>query len=553
MRLRIVRWFVPLGLVSLLSPSCTSGPDESRDTTLAPTTAVSETTITTASTTTAPTTTTAASTATIAAVTDSPYPEAQLVPLEPEAYLERPLGWVRANATLDRTRRYWLGTIDSTFVLLSWERGGGDYRIQTSDNGRTWSGQEPTVGLPDSGTPVFDVTGEQVRSGRAGMIVAIGDDPWIEESEPALVFTSSDGRTWTVVEPSVFEGSPYLVSASHEGFAVVETFPSERHGERANAMYVADADGEWRRVEIPGEEDALWWVSGFGADFIAKGPDQKGMTEDEPTYIVSTTSELTMGVSLGDHVPTPWLDGALVHNEYGESRIVRIRGHEPTFYSTADAITWERLPFPPQPDSDEPDHYQVTSIGTGDPDLLIAGCSGCQGHLEFHGNSFGGIAITKDGYRLDVWGGTVLIFNAPNGDLERPLFNNGAGQWFDVTTGTLQIPANEHGPGVEVSCDEMRQVVVDMQWPEESEWALVEMVPQDLWHSPKGRSWNKQDVRTIFGPDAWIEQTTATKSASVVLVAPNGERPIADPPGCELGFYPKEEPLEIWATDLTSR
>jgi hypothetical protein len=62
----------------------------------------------------------------------------------------------------------------------------------------------------------------------------------------------------------------------------------------------------------------------------------------------------------------------------------------------------------------------------------------------------------------------------------------------------------------------------------------------NTWYSPDGIAWSGQRVREVFGDEATVLHGVTIAATTVLLVVPNGGRPITDPTGCPLNLYSEE-------------
>jgi len=484
-----------------------------------------------------------------------------VVPLGPTPYDGGALVWVRADAQFDRNREQWLGVAGDEFVVLSWGSTVGTMTLRRSSDGVAWSDPVPVVGLPD-GAPAFGSQFPEIAGGRAGLIMVVENPPgWHAANRAYRVVTSPNGVVWTEQPVHEIAGAPFSVAASDTGFAVV-TQTGGQIPDPDRYLAVSGNDGEWLPVPLPDNERHLWWVAGIGDDFVAKGPgsdDNHDPMRDRHHYAIDGggNADVTTGPHEGtEFAPIDWDGSMLVWNQYGELRIPQHRGEQPTLYASSEPGSWVRLPFPAQePVGDEPwGQWMFETIAAGPPGIISAGCN-CVGFWDFYGESFYDFTFTRAGYDIHVMGDYVWLFDtspSAEGPVWHPSSEVDTATWFDPDTGTLTVPNPETGDTLAtITCAEMRNSIDDNAY--EIGPHLTDFPNQDLWYSPDGTSWASQHAPNLFGSDAYVFQSAVNSDTAVLLVAPNGDRPIDDPPGCPMGYYPEEQPFEIWATAPNDR
>jgi hypothetical protein len=484
-----------------------------------------------------------------------------IVPLDPTEYEGEPLEWVRANVRLDRDREQWLGVAGGEFVILSWRNTLATMTVRRSADGVVWSEPVPAVGL-SGGVPAFVRQPFEIAAGPSGLIMVVEDPPgWHGMETTRRVATSPDGVAWTEWRVDEIGGAPYSVAASDTGFAVV----ADTHGQVPSPdrfLAVSGDDGEWLPVSLPDNERHLWWVAGIGDRFVAKGPgsdDSHGSMRDLYHYSIDAdgNAEVTPGpYEASEFVPINWDGAMLVWNQYGELHDPQHRGERPTLYASSEPGSWVRLPIPPQePTSDDPyGMWTFETLAAGPPGIIGAGCD-CVGFWDFYGESLYDFMFTEGGYDIHVMGDSVWLFDTsptaeqphwyPPGDID-------TATWFDPDTGTLTVPNPETGDTLAtITCDEIRNSIDDAV--DEIGPYLTDFPEQDLWYSPDGTSWTSQHAPDLFGDDAYVFQSAVNGDTIALLAAPNGDRPIDDPPGCPMNYYPEEQPFEIWVTTPSNR
>jgi len=555
---RTASWRVVFAAVVVAG--CTTGTPDGSDSTvlLRPVAATQTTSSSVTTTTTVPesTTTRSRSTTTTLALP----PVEPVVPLDPTDYDGDTLVWVRAEAQFDRAREHWLGVVGDEFVVLSWRNTLSTMTVRRSADGVVWSEPVPAVGLPD-GAPAFGSQSPEIAGGGAGLIMLVQDPPgWHDGNRAFRVVTSPDGEVWT--ERPVYEiaGAPFSVAAGDAGFAVV-TQTGGQVPDPDRFLAVSGDDGEWLPVLLPDDERHLWWVAGIGDGFVAKGPgsgDSHDAIRDRHHYTIDSggNADVTPGpFEASEFAPIDWDGSMLVWNQYGELRIPQHRGERPTLYSSSEPGSWVRLPFPAQePTSDDPyGMWMFETFAAGPPGIISAGCN-CVGFWDFYGESFYDFMFTEAGYDIHVLGDYVFLFDTSPGT-ENPVWHPpgeiDTATWFDPDTGMLTVPDPETGDTLAtIACDEMRNSIDDSAY--EIGPHLTDLPEQDLWYSLDGTSWTSQHAPDLFGDDSYVFQSAVNSDTAVLLVAPNGDRPIDDPPGCPMNYYPEEQPLDTWVTTLNN-
>lgn len=483
-------------------------------------------------------------------------PVGAVVPLDPTDYDGEVPVWVRADAQFDRNREHWLGVVGDEFVVLSWGSTVGTMTVRHSSDGVVWSDPVAVVGLPD-GAPAFGSQFPEIAGGRAGLIMAVENPPgWHAGNRTFRIVTSPDGSVWTEWPVDEIVGAPFSVAANDTGFAVV-TQTGGQAPDPDRFLSVSGDNGEWLPVSLPDNERHLWWVAGIGDDFVAKGPgsdDSHEAIRDRHHYTIDAdgNAEVTSGpYEASEFAPIDWDGAMLVWNQYGELRIPEHRGERPTLYASSQPGSWLRLPFPPQePTGDDPyGMWMFETLAAGPAGITSAGCN-CVDFWDFYGESFYDFMFTQAGYDIHVMGDYVWLFDtspATEDPVWHPPGKIDTANWFDPDTGTLTVPDPETGDTLAtITCDEMRDSIDDGAY--EIGPYLTDFPDQDLWYSPDGTSWTSQHAPDLFGGDSYVFQSAVNSDTAVVLVAPNGDRPIDDPPGCPVGHYPEERPFEIWVT-----
>ncbi len=449
------------------------------------------------------------------------------VPLEGAVVAGSGLEWMRADVALDREREHWLGEVGGTVILLSWSPSIGDVEVRRSTDGTVWSEAEEGRGLPEGFVPYGPDSPLGPSGGPHGVIMG-GTIGGIRtaETEP-LVAVSTDGGLWTVRVAETFGGEASAAAAGSGGFAVIGSVVDRgRSGAHLDpALWVSPNGLVWQAVAIP---EAAETVAVIGNAFVVARSDR--LWQVDAGVVTALPSPLpSYGVNRliawqGDLVM--WATGAFppVGAVGWRSALLAHRG-----------TGWLELPFPVAERSRlvfGGAAWAVQSLDAGNSGIAAAAFEGGE-YWDFHGESFPGISLGKGGYEFDIDGDSVSL--AP--------FGVDSSRWFDRESGSLTVPGADGEPLFTVTCDEMRDAVRTADWvPEE----LVETPAQTILFSPDGAAWQEQQGAELFGEGAYVFQVVVVHDRVVAFLQLNGERPIADPPGCPLGLYPEELPYEIW-------
>lgn len=535
-------------VVAVASGACTSG--ESAP--VGESTSSMVTTVTATSLPAATTTTSEASTTT----TTRWVPESHtLGSLAATPYETEPLVWRNTGVTFERRRshEYWVGSMGDRFVFVEFDWPLGGLVVSTSVDGVEWerASLPETIGADE--VPLAEWAVVHVAAGEAGVVVVLNREPvGREQLEPSHLLISTEGLTFVESDLSALQGhpnptNPASIAAGAAGFAVVTEDPTSRI-DPVNWMYVS-ADGvEWQLVDIPDTYRDLGWVEGLGDGWITQGPYRRSPDNAYPVYVIGPEGGVELRTAPWDSFPQSWGDQVLMEI-YSERLIEEHLGEAPSFYATADASAWWRIPFPDQGPFSEQDYaawYVETIAGDGpDDQLLVLGCGDrCVGAWEFYGNNFLPVTIQRDDWGIEISGNYVSYFN---GTAWKSI--NDASDFYDPATETLTIV--EDGETIaSITCDQMRQAAIDAPWHAGLGDGLTTLPDEALWHSYNGTSWHEQAVDDLFGTESYVFAAAMTTDLALAVVTPNGDRQVADPLGCELGLYAPEQPLEIWIAEL---
>jgi hypothetical protein len=437
--------------------------------------------------------------------------------------------------TLDRDLGVWVGVLGNEFIIMTERHMGMDRTVRTSNDGVRWSDPIPVVGLPEMATITRNESGLALVASTAGLIGLFelppdgGDGPTM-----SAVFTSIDGTNWVREEiadigHSAADAAAFGVAANDTEFAVLVTEGDWGFGPDYFAKRSAEGS-EWMTVGLPGEDTDLFWVAGAEDAFFVRGP---GSEEFEHGHIyvyrVDADGSVSVQPATTYDPPIPWKGDLLAWDRY------RVEGH-PTLHAGPDGSTWYRLPIPTYEDDAYGNRWLFETLSVGSEPIIAAGCV-CSGFWEFYGEAFPGINLTKGSNYIEIHGDHVHPVHPSHS------WYTDTSQWFDASTGTLNVPDPETGETfVSVTCAEMREAVTS-EWYQED---LVDFPQQDLWYSPDGTNWFGSDVADLFGAGSYVLHSAMRGDTAVVITAPNGARPTSDPPGCPLGLWPEEEPFEVW-------
>lgn len=538
-------------LAVVLAGSCTASELSSTDATKAPTSdgalassTVPATTSTTATASTLPRTTTSTT-----VWMEQPH---TLGPLESTPYVADPLTWRNTGVTLTRAQphEYWVGSMGDRFVFVRWAWPSGGLDVSTSVDGVAWSPSSlpETVGVDE--VPIDDLSVIDVAAGESGAIITLNADPvGSEQHTPSHVLVSTDGATFFESDLSELKGSPESIAAGRSGFALIAEAKTSRT-DPANWLYVSLDGVEWDLVNTPDLDRDLWWVVAFGRGWMAKGPYDSARPDQYPVYGIDEPDSVGLYSAPSDYFAMSWGDGVLI-DSYIERSVAEHLGETPSFYVTTDSLEWWRLPFPNQGGENETANdyaaawHVATVVANQHGQLMVLGCGdGCVGTWEFYGNSFFPVSIDRNGWTIDIMGDHLSYAR----DSDWRSIADASGM-YDPTTETLTIVDADETIAT-ISCDQMRQAVIAMDWPLQLESGLTELPEEALWHSYDGTSWHEQAVRDLFGAESYVFAAAMTDRLALAVVTPNGDRYVADPVGCALGLFPPERALELWIADL---
>ena len=533
------RWAVLVGFVALLATACSSASDTASTTQASP--PGSGVTGQQSTTTTPLTVTSSSSTST----TSVPQPRVQpeVVALEALPYVGSPPAWVRGGVELGRDRSHLLGRAGDVFLVVSsrWD-GRGPHLVRTSVDGVVWSEPVEMAGIPADG----ELGG--LAGGATGAMALVVSPSTKCGAIPATAYTSVDGLLWVEEDSASFAGQPDAIAGSEVGFAVVSrelTYDGCSLQSEDDSLVIRVGDGPWETVDL--QWDHIGDLTGVGDAYLVGGGDPGGIVIDSD---LTQTRFAVPYEHAADH--TDW-DGALFawdHSGFAGYE----REREPTLYRwQPGSAIWHLLPAPIATISED----QFWSFN-----VLTAGAAGAVavGHTSEDGDAMPpetawGVVLESDEHQIVVTGDCVNIVD------QHYCGEHGidTATWFDEQ-GTLTVPHPTTGENLATfSCSDMRQaarreLVADMGTPQPGLRLPDGLIPwpedQELWHTPNGQAWIRQPAQDIVGNDAWIEQGVTIGDRSVLIVTPNGRRPMTDPPGCPLEIYPEERPYEVWVTDV---
>ena len=451
----------------------------------------------------------------------TPMPAApDLVP-EPELWAAEEydgpeLGWEPTDLTIDRTERVWLGFVGDLAVLLAWNPIDG-LSVRHSSDGVAWSAFAATTGIPDTFEPVLDI--DTIAAGPHGIIMT-GIEP------DTTVLTSPDGTNWRLVDDT---GSVESIAAGPAGFLLAN------RGNRECGARLSGDGVSWECVALPPTPEDPWDYMAMtgGAGFLI---DSSG-----PLAVVGEGGVRTMAAPavqdpLFTH-STPWRDGlvALARGRFAGAYPWRM-----ALIGTDDFETWFELPVPfiaAATDWQGDGYWNVQTLAAGDRGILVTTFWPPE-EFDFRGGAFASIPFAMEGVEGWIFGSR--LFQMPSDGPEVVTS-------FDAD-GNLTMSDAESGEEIgTMSCEDMRAYAEGTDF---LPGGLIGWPEQMVVYSPDGMAWDETAVAEVFGTDAYLLQVATDDDKALALVAPNGDRPMPDPPNCPLGLYPEEEPFEVWVTDL---
>ncbi len=232
---------------------------------------------------------------------------------------------------------------------------------------------------------------------------------------------------------------------------------------------------------------------------------------------------------------TPWRNGllAVARGVFPGASTWRM-----ALIGTDDYVSWFELPVPfiaEASDWQGDGYWNAGSLTAADRGVLLTAHWPPE-HFDFRGEGFVAIGFSESGVEGFVFGPRVFLMPPNDSEVE----------WSFDDGGNLTLSRSGDVLG-SVTCAEMRTRARDTSF---LIGQLIEWPNQLLAYSPDGMAWRQTDVADLLGSDAYILQLTTTEDKVIALVAPNGDRPTPDPPGCPLNLYPEAQPFEIWAADL---
>ena len=462
----------------------------------------------------------------------------EVVDLEAEPYEGSPPTWAKSNALLARDWSHQLTRVGDTFIVVSSEDiPGGSRLARTSNDGLTWSDPVEMMGIPP-GSMLGDVLG-----GGAGAMLHVWFPAEPGQRERDAILTSADGITWSLESSDTLSSYVDPLPVSDAGFAVV----SGVSGVDAQMMWQRPKEGKWEAVDLP--TGLIWEGLSVGDNHAVTGRIDQ---DREDLWVLvepdGRWSYFSAPVETG--LVTSWQDSMLVWNLATPS-VTSVDTQPILLLGYPGSAEWHRLPTPAV-SLDEEQFWVFEVIAAGDRGVIGVGERAEDEDPWFPDDAIG-IVLAADGRQIVVTGDCVTIVD------RQECWEEGVETetWFDEH-GTLTVPdPDTHETVATFTCTDMRQAVsrgelADMGTPIPDLHLPRTLLPwpkdQEVWHSPDGQAWHRQRAQELFGEETWVSQGVTIGTTTVLLAVPNGRRPLADPPGCELGLYPAEEPIELWVT-----